>query len=320
MLESAPLACARGALPVAPALFLALPARSVPARAAMRGGMPDAAGRRLDDTGEPDRFCRIPRVEGPAGPLFLYSVMRGAALFHAEMAAETPERQAAFGAVGAGFAALLGWFRDVRTVPLDLHVAPAPEGFSGCAPMRRWIVGHQIFAVLTQGLVMALQDFEAAMAEGDAAVAAGGLALGADLLVASAVAFRFACDFPPELYRDVIRPRMMPPHMQEGFSGLLSADHRVLVQVLGRLQPLMAAAAAQCPMHHARLTLALQRVYDDHKFICARFGGASAPSLRGRTCSHLSGVEQLEGYRRARLRLLRPGNEDAVDDGVGPVE
>jgi hypothetical protein len=153
------------------------------------------------------------------------------------------------------------------------------------------------------------------------------LALAADLLLASASAFRFACDFPPEAYRDVIRPSMMPPHVAEGFSGLLSYDHRYLVQLLTRLRPLMAEGEARFPTAHARLTLALERVYDDHKFICARFGGAEAPSLRGRTCSHLSGVEQLETYRRARLRLLRPATpdngagEDWTGDGsIGPIE
>ncbi len=282
-------------------------------------------GRAPADLATHDRFFRIYRVGGPPVAVFLHSMLRAAALFHAEMAAEPAERRAYFGAVGAGFAALLAWLQGVPTAMLALEVEPMPLGASNCDPMTRWILGHQIFAALTQGLIMALQGFETAIAIGDTASAQTALGLAADLLAASAMAFRFACDFPPEAYRDVVRPSMMPPHIREGFSGLLSDDHRTLVQVLSRLRPLMAAAEIRFPDAHARLTRALQRVYDDHVLICARFGGAEAPSLRGQTCSHLSGVVQLEQYRHARLRLLRPlaqgANADATEDAsaLGPI-
>ena len=84
----------------------------------------------------------------------------------------------------------------------------------------------------------------------------------------------------------------------------------------------MAEAAARFAAGHERLTSSLRRVYADHKFICARFGGAEAPSLRGRTCGHLSGVQQLENYERARSRLLRPINRaDPIGDAsIGPIE
>jgi len=294
---------------------------------AVRAGFADgrwhsASKRPETDTKGHDAFFRIQRIAGPNGAVFLYSTVVAASLFHAERAAEPKKRSRCFGAVAAGFAALLGYMAGVAIAPIDLAVEPAPIGASSCEPAFRWIVGHQVFAALTQGLIMALHEFETAIAAGDDEAVGSALALAADLLLASAAAFRFACDFPPEAYRDVIRPSMMPPHVAEGFSGLLSYDHRYLVQLLTRLRPLMAAAQARFPAGHARLTLALERVYDDHKFICARFGGAEAPSLRGRTCSHLSGVEQLESYERARSRLLHPINrgDRFSADSIGPIE
>ena len=294
-------------------------------RPAACGGALHPADRAPADLATHDRFFRIHRVGGPPVAVFLHSVLRAAALFHAEMEAEPHGRRAYFGAVGGGFAALLAWLQSVPTETLALEAEPMPLGVSNCDPMTRWIIGHQIFAALTQGLIMALQGFETAIVIGDSTSVRAALGLAANLLAASAMAFRFACDFPSEAYRDVVRPSMMPPHIREGFSGLLSDDHRALVKVLTRLRPLMAAAEIQFPAAHARLTRALQRVYDDHVLICARFGGAAAPSLRGQTCSHLSGVVQLEQYRHARLRLLRPPVQaaaaDAADEAsvLGPI-
>jgi len=311
------------------------PSEAVAALAALRGRPPidgvraGLADMAVDDkAGQPpaniaghDRFFHIHRIQGPKSAVFLHSILAAATLFYTETAAE-PERCGYFGAVGAGFAALLGYLAGVATAPIDLAAAPAPVGTSSCEPALRWVIGHQIFAALTQGLVMALQAFEAAMVAGDDVSVDSALALAADLLLASAASFRFACDFPPAAYEDEIRPSMMPPHVGEGFSGLLSDDHRALVQVMTRLRPLMAEAAARFAAAHQRLTAAFQRVYADHKYICARFGGAEAPSLRGRTCSHLSGVQQLESYERARSRLLRPINQtdQSSADDIGPIE
>ena len=55
-----------------------------------------------------------------------------------------------------------------------------------------------------------------------------------------------------------------------------------------------------------RLAVALNHVYDDHKFVCAQFDGAKKPSLRCPRSSPLPGVEQLDRYQRARVGLLYP--------------
>ena len=179
--------------------------------------------------------------------------------------------------------------------------------------MRRWVLGHQIFAALTQGVIFALQGFEVATREPDHQHAREALKLAADLLMASATAFRFTADFPPSAYRDVVRPSMMARHVGEGFSGLLSVDHRQLVALLVRMRPLMGEAVTRFASEHKHLTLALNHVYENHKFVCAQFVGAKKPSLRCPNSGPLPGVEQLQRYQRARVGLLRPDSgTDAV--------
>jgi hypothetical protein len=262
------------------------------------------ANRLLADDAAHDRYFRVYRVSGRDGDAFLRSILMALELFHGEMesvyGATAAQR---FAAVSGGLTALLAFIAGLHLTAVR-YVTPEPgELPSTAAPMRRWVLGHQVFAVLTQGIIFALQEFESQRARG-----AHALALAADLMTASATAFRFTADFPAPAYQDVVRPSMMSAEVGEGFSGLLSVDHRRLVSVLVRLRPLMAETAVAMAAEHQRLTAALNHVYGDHKFVCARFGGTEKPSLRCPNSSPLPGVEQLERYQQARTELLRPNS------------
>jgi hypothetical protein len=264
------------------------------------------AGRHLADDAAHDRYFHIYR-ESQADPgTFLRSIIAAASLFHAEVAATygPPEMQR-FVAVGLGLASLLGQIGGIRIAPVAHTIAVASEVPAPIDPMRRWVLGHQIFGALTQALIFSLQEFERAMRRRDREGAADALKVAADLFVASATAFRFTADFPASFYRDVVRPSMMTEQVGEGFSGLLSVDHRQLVAVMVRTRPLMVEAASCLASEHGRLTSALNQVYDDHRFVCAQFDGAKKPSLLCPNSSPLPGVEQLERYRHARVSLLR---------------
>ena len=265
------------------------------------------AGRLLADDAVHDRYFHVCRVSQSEGSAFLRSTIMAATLFHTEMAsAYGPPDGQRFAAVGSGFSALLGQIGAIRVAPVEHTAAVAAAVPPALDPMRRWVLGHQIFAALTQGIIFALQEFEAAKRDLDEQRARGALSLAADLMTASATAFRFTADFPPSAYHDVVRPSMMGVDVGEGFSGLLSVDHRRLVAVLVRLRPLMGATALALALEYERLNLALNYVYGDHKFVCARFGGTKAPSLRCPSSSPLPGVEQLDRYQHARVELLRP--------------
>jgi hypothetical protein len=261
-----------------------------------------------------DRYFHVRRVTQSEGTAFLRSVLTAAGLFHQEMdsAYASPDAQR-FAAVGCGFAALLGHIAGIRLAPVGYAVPDTRAAPTTVDPMRRWVLGHHIFAALTQGIIFALQDFEAAMCVDDEQRTRDALTLAADLMTAAATAFRFTADFPPAAYRDTVRPSMMGEDVGEGFSGLLSVDHRRLVAVLVRIRPLMEETARRLTVEHKRLNVALSHVYGDHKFVCARFGGAEEPSLRCPHSSALPAVEQLDRYQRARVDLLRASRESDVE-------
>jgi hypothetical protein len=294
------------AIPVLRALHAQLPACDAIVPNHQAPAPRGAAGRLLADESAHDRYFHVRRISNPKSTDFVRGAVMAASVFHTEMSENYgPADARRFEAVGLGLAALLGQIGGTRIAPVEQTATGTlgpPPAFD---PRHRWIVGHQIFATLTQGIIFALQEFESAIHESNTPHARDSFELGADLLMASAAAFRFAADFPPSAYSDVIRPSMTAPHVGEGFSGLLSADHRQLVALLLRIRPLMGDAAIRFPPQHQRVTVALNHVYDHHKFVCAEFDGAKKPSLRCPINSTLTGVEQLHRFQRARVGLLR---------------
>ena len=191
---------------------------------------------------------------------------------------------------------------DLATQPPS---APTPLQMRAPDPVRRWLRGHQLFAALSQGLVITLQQLQQANAQGDAAGVERALLQVALLYDASAAAFRFTADFDPVVYATTIRPSMCEPYTPKGFSGTLSVDHGVLVRQLVALRGPLATAQQQHPLAYQRMRAAIERVYADHKWVCARFDGASVPSLR--TSSHAgesTAVDMLDRFRSRRMGLL----------------
>jgi hypothetical protein len=177
--------------------------------------------------------------------------------------------------------------------------ARAPE------PVRRWLRGHHVFAAITQGLIWTLHGFEDASERSDPPAIEAHLKRITRLYHASAAAFRFTADFPPEAYTDVIRPSMSEPHVPAGFSGSMSLDHGELVAFLSRLRQPLANARALFPDTYAGMTGALAQVYDDHRWVCERFAGTQGPSLRtDRLCGDNAAVQMIDRFKARRLDML----------------
>jgi hypothetical protein len=173
-------------------------------------------------------------------------------------------------------------------------------------PLHRWRVGHHLFFVLIQGLILALRRFELATTKSMQVEAALHLESATSLLWASAVVMRFAGDFPEKDYDDQVRSTMMPPRVSDGFSGLLSHDHRVMLEILKRLRPVFAQLPAGLERPRDRFLAALNSAYECHIFVCRRFAGDKAPSLRTATGNARSAVEVLEKFRQSRIELVAP--------------
>lgn len=192
--------------------------------------------------------------------------------------------------------------------PLDIAPpADAPQQPRDLwASVRRWVRGHQVFAVLTQGLMLAVMELRRA-AELPAAPLHLHLRRLADLYTATSHAMRFAADFPREHYTEAIRLAMCEPHAPSGFSGALSSDHGVLVRQLVQAGPALDTAAQRHPAEHVAVRAALAAMYDDHKRVCSHLAGLDAPSIRSatHTAEALAAGDLLDRFRDRRSLLLR---------------
>jgi len=258
----------------------------------------------LHATDPHDAFFRIARSADDDLAAYLRGLAQAMAVFVDE--SPGPRDWQAYGCLAQGLAELIDSAASgavgPSTVMAQAATPPPPAPLmSTDDPVRRWLRGHQLFATLTQGLIRTL----AHLATGNADVQRQVLQRLARLYGLSAVAFRLTADFEHDVYTEVIRPAMCRPHVPEGFSGTLSTDHAALVRRLVQSRPVLEEAAALHPHEHAAMRTALAAMYDDHKWVCARFTGAEAPSLRMRTTdTDVPAVEMLDRFKARRLSML----------------
>ena len=166
---------------------------------------------------------------------------------------------------------------------------------------RRWVRGHLVFASLTQGLILAFRSLGQGLRAGITEEVQRLADLSVSLLDASAGAFLFTGDFPPEEYESSIRPSMTPPASPVGLSGLMSADHRYLAQTMRDMRPALKSLAEQEPQRHERIAAALSGVYDSHIHVCERFVGPR-PSILTAGRTERSGPSLIEQFKTLRLK------------------
>jgi hypothetical protein len=253
-----------------------------------------------------DGYCRIVRVSGEPAPIFIRGILQANLILFEEVSqGGTSLAGDKLDGLDRAFAAVLSFLSASASAPARRIGAWNAAPVEGYDPLRRWVRGHHIFVMLTQGLILSLQDMEGALIEGRADDVVGALELATVLMEGSAIAFQFAADFAPEQYRDTVRPTMMPPLAPEGLSGVLSADHRYLQQVLSRLKPRLKQVQLAEADRYRRFVTAFQQAYDDHIHVCSRFVGSKEPSLLMKSGDDKSAVQQLEHFKRLRMKVFK---------------
>ncbi|GGU99605.1 hypothetical protein GCM10010211_78700 [Streptomyces albospinus] len=180
------------------------------------------------------------------------------------------------------------------------HLAPATEpGLTPNTPaQQRWIHGHRLFFTLTQSAIVGLQD---ALAAPRARSCGPGVQATRVFLRASAAAMRLTASFSRSAYERIVRPSMAPPqHSAEGFSGLWSADHRVLITRLRAWGAMHSEICRDSCITRRHLLDAVDEVYTAHIGICERFIGDGSSLLGGSENS----LDTLGKLARHRGRLL----------------
>ena len=246
-----------------------------------------------------DQFFHVSRVKAASPALFARSVLQAIAVLEEDIAhAPSSLADDQLSELDQSLRAILA-FALALPRPRLRRIHRGASALPGGAVESRWIRGHQIFAVLTQGLILAFNALQAATpgSRKDRARAAD---LMAQLLRGSAQSLLFTGDFPPELYDVIIRDSMCPPNLPAGFSGLLSDDHRHLVRCmkLGR-SVLDHLQQTDLPRHQA-ISAALAHVYDSHSSVCSQFGGSERTSLLLGPEQERSGVEQINKFKSLR--------------------
>jgi hypothetical protein len=145
--------------------------------------------------------------------------------------------------------------------------------------LRRWENGHHLFFVLIQGLIVVHQRLEQALRNEDWPAANDALTDATQLWWACAAAFHFTGDFTQDAYETSVRPSMEPPRERDGFSGLHSADHSYLLQLLRTLKPLLETLPPELKRRHGTYLWSLDALYESHAMVCERHVG-SKPSLK----------------------------------------
>jgi hypothetical protein len=165
-------------------------------------------------------------------------------------------------------------------------------------PKRRWTVGHQLFFVVIQGVIMGLDELTRAIERHDTASIRRSLADTTSLMHLSATAMQYTGDFSKEAYESVVRPSM-----PETFSGLDNLDHAWLMKFMSVMKRSSAAVLERdFAVEFAAFRQSINDAYDAHIWVCERFVGGKA-SLRT-SSSEMSATEVLEKFKAKRLALI----------------
>ncbi|MFE6613317.1 hypothetical protein [Amycolatopsis sp. NPDC057786] len=168
--------------------------------------------------------------------------------------------------------------------------------------VRRWKLGHQVFHLQLIVMNSTLADLHAACGQARWEEADRLLHGLTHLYDAATASMKYAADFPPHAYRELIRPSMGEPFLSPGFSGTLNNDHGLMLAGLRELRarlrdhrdagrlPRSTAAAAKA------LWSAQARNRRHHMLVCERFVPGGESQLR----EFLSGQDTAEHSDREK--------------------
>jgi hypothetical protein len=264
----------------------------------------------IDQYDEFDRYFGVVRIMGNPLYVSLHSLLDAyRELLEEELTVGTSLSTEEWNILRNAFDSMLHYISaEVPPTPGSFRHYAVPVQTNGdkLDPRRRWRLGHHVFFALIQSLIITFNCFANSLNANDLGAAETALALATSLLWGSAAALRFAGDFPPDDYENIIRPSMSPPNVDAGFSGLLFLDHRHMVQLLSRLKPRFRSLSPCFRLQQKRFIQSIEAAYSSHIYVCARFKGDQAPSLRMNAETGGTAVDVIEHLKQARLGLVQP--------------
>lgn len=162
----------------------------------------------------------------------------------------------------------------------------------------RWHVGHQIFFIFIQSTLLALSDIEYCYQEGKKNQGKHALRRAAEMMKTSALAMRFAADFPQGDYEKIIRPSM-----PDKFSGLGSMDHAYMVRAMARFRKNKEKMHDFFGEEYENFVLSVDKAYSSHIHVCDKFV-ESKKSLRTGN-SNIPATDVLADFKNKRISSIR---------------
>ena len=264
------------------------------------GKVVESLGGQPDDLAH-DAYFHVRRVENDESAVFVRGVLSARLVFLNDVAEDAVSiSRNELEAIERAFADLLNCLHG-GAVNSASYVTDWRLSNQRPQAKKRWVRGHLMFAMLTQGLIVSFRALGHGLRAGNLNEVRRWADLSISLLNGSAGAFTFTGDFPPEEYEDVIRPSMTPPISPIGLSGLMSADHRFMAQIMRDMRPALKSLAEQEPERHDRIAAAVSAVYDSHIHVCERFVGPR-PSILTAGRTERSGPSLIEQFKTLRLK------------------
>ena len=201
---------------------------------------------------------------------------------------------------------------------ISAEAEPAPRSFISTAAGTltchlRWRLGHHLFFVLVQALVIAHDRIVGAAS---AAEVATELVHGTALFDGAQAAMHLTAHMTPADY-DTVRETMKPPNVGPRFSGLDSPDHAALIAIARLAGPIVMGLKAHPSLRAAidEYRGALNRLYDAHARVCEHCV-PSGPSLLGEANSGNRGPQEVLGGLRDRFH--RYAQTSTVSSATAP--
>lgn len=178
-------------------------------------------------------------------------------------------------------------------------------------PMHRWRAGHQLFFTSIQTLNILFTMIRKTVDNKEWGLANKYIRKSAFFMGMSARSIEYASNYDRDQYHSQVRS-LMP----QGFSGLMLADHTLLINLLKKLkEKVFSNPPEQIRESVAMYLEAMEECYDAHNLICESFvnTGASLRDLQIAKDNPPPAIEVLDKFKERRKKMLSRNAQQEMD-------
>ncbi len=178
-------------------------------------------------------------------------------------------------------------------------------------PLFLWKRYHWLFFIFIQGNILCMLHLKKEMRKENMVQVGTILKSMSKLMLASGASMLFAGQSRPQEYENTIRPSMMPPHVNApDFSGLMSYDHAFLMNLWNKEKAIFQLIPSFLKPVYEEFLESHKFLALAHKFVCSKYGGDNAGSLRE---NQITALENLDKFNQSRRKLIIKNDEQLLN-------